>query len=212
MPTKNINKDGVDLVVDDHQLPRYLANGWRITIFQSAPKMPDFERPMVHLIDVWRGDEVRRCTVDQLKQMAALGFKVKESTNAREPKHSVQPQVVRGHPGGDEPRQLLEGLGGSGSGSGSEVGLGGDSVPTGGQGAGLDDEQPEGEVIARVVDRPSNDDEVREAFAKLDPANDEHWTRLGAPRLEVLNTFLEHGPVARPQANSATKNAVRPTV
>lgn len=212
MSLRRINRDGVDLAVEERQLPRYQAEGWSITVDPPKGMAPSYERPTVNLIDVWRGGELRRCTVEQLVQMANLGFKIKEKANGGQLKHSVEPEDVRGKSGSDEPRKRIEGLFGGGSRSGSEVGLGGDSVSSSGQGAGLDDEQPEGEVTGKVVDRPSDDGEIREAFAKLDPANDEHWTKMGAPRLEVLNTFLEHGPVNRPQANAATDNAVRPTV
>ena len=63
----------------------------------------------------------------------------------------------------------------------------------------------------KTYSRPSTDDEIREAFAKLDPNNDDHWTRHGLPRLEVVNELLENGPVSRPQFNAATGNPVRPT-
>lgn len=211
MPLNKINRNGVDLSVDDRQLPRFLADGWSITAAPVVRPAPIFERPIVELVEVWRGDEVRRCTVEQLRQMSAMGFKVKEKQDGGQRKHSEQSEDLREQPLSDEPRKRIEGLFGGNSRSGSEVGLGGDSGAGSEADAGLDDEQAEG-AVTRVPDRASTDEEIRAAFAKLDPANDEHWTRQGAPRLEILNGYLEQAPVNRIQANAATENALRPTV
>lgn len=190
-----MTKGGAELHVEHEQMSAFEAEGWSLRVEKKAPHSSPEPKPRPALVDMWRGNEARRCEPDQVGHMLSLGFKLektKEKTDAGQLKDPDSGRSLEGEPSGP-------------SGSSSEVGLAGDPVPSPGAEAGLDDEPP-----AREITRPSTKEEVLEAFSKLDPDNDAHWTKFGEPRIEYLNSLLVQGSVSRPQLNSITKNARRP--
>ncbi len=202
-----IVKGTAELLVEHRQLATYQANGW--DLFVEKKVYTDLVEGIKSrdLIEVWRGKESRACTVDQLAMMAGLGFEPKkEKTDAGKSGNFDAGRPVDEPVGDREPRDQW-------TGDRPEVGLAGNPDPEPAAEARLDDEPTAGPVIPTnhfKLDRPSNDKEIQAAFDKLDPANDEHWTRYGQAKLDAVNSFLVHGPTNRPQLNKVTGNAMRP--
>lgn len=56
----------------------------------------------------------------------------------------------------------------------------------------------------------TTDGDILAAIAKLDPANDDHWTKGGEVLMDALNALLP-APITRERLNEVAPNTTRPT-
>lgn len=57
----------------------------------------------------------------------------------------------------------------------------------------------------------TTDTNIRDALAKLDPANDEHWTKDGLPAMEAVNALLP-APITRERLSTVAPDFVRQAI
>lgn len=170
-------KRGTDILrCEERQLKRYLEKGWTIYVEpEEAPPKNIYHRE-TSLVSMVKDGNIRLCTVNQAARMREAGWKEAEGNDHGEHEHEGD-LGGSGEPEGDSSPAEERG---------ADLGEPGSDSGPGGPEAGSHDEPPEGGEDLEDEQTVK----VREALLSLDPKNDDHWTGLGLPRVNVVEKIV----------------------
>ena len=168
MTLLKIARDGDHLLCDEHQVRRFVEQGWEIVVDNETVPVENLHHKQTSLVSLSKDGHTRLYEINQVPAAKAQGWVEGGQHGDELEDHDQGPRAPVGKPGPAEGRGTDLGKPGSGSWSGEDPGS--------------HDESPQGSEDLN--------EEILAALNKLDHKDDDHWTALGFPGVIAVRKIL----------------------